>query len=397
MENQIVVLDFETQEIFPDGTTKASTEAYRPNFRAFSAAIAYREGKEIRTEFADGEDAVATLLTKLVGAKVVVHNAQFEELVLRCRFPAIPVKIYADTMRMGLVWDNGGNEYSFEMVPNDDPNDDTEMEKRWLLGFSLVKMVERILKLPDHKTEAHTWIRDNLGVKNGKEGGHLDKLPTDILQRYNEADVTRTLLLYEHLEEQFLLQEYDWRFDHELYLSTVGFTVDAKRRGVLVDREKLQVTIPTREKEIADISQAFKDKYAPEIVKVERMRLLKRIRKLKTLKGRKKFLRNNPQGSKAWQKDVAFNAGSNAQLAQLFVDILGIQPEFLTATGLPSFKSALLGQWGDGGLLLQQRRKSMIVYNQAKSLDRLSEYDGRWHLNLKLSSTKTGRASGGEA
>ncbi len=90
-----------------------------------------------------------------------------------------------------------------------------------------------------------------------------------------------------------------------------------------------------------------------------------------------------------------FNVGSNKQLAALFVGKLKMTPKFVTKTGQPSFKSAFLSQWGEGGDMLKKRRKRLLVLKQCDSLLALSEYDGRWHVDLKACGTTTGRFAGG--
>jgi hypothetical protein len=403
MKDRIVALDYETVELLPNGSTVASTEYYRDNFRVLSAAFSWRDGDHIRSKYVVGESAVQKTLATFKETHLVAHNCQFEIGVTRCRFPDLRLNWFADTMRMAQVYDNGGDENAFEVIHlvdqevGEDPDgeeDDAEpkVKKIPLSGFGLVKCVKRILGLPDHKIEAYEYLRSQ-GVKKGQEGAHLNLLPPDLLERYNIADTENTLRLYEHLEEKFLELDYNWRFDHELFLSTVHYLVDSKIRGVYVDRERLAAYVEKVSLEIDAISQAFKDHFKEEIKVVERMRLIKRLRKYKKLKGKKQYLKNRPE--KDWSKNVLFNTGSNEQLKMLFVDVLKIEPKFFTAKGSPAFRSSMLGQWGDGGLMLQKRRKRLIVLKQAENLLKLSEYDGRFHIDLKAVGTSTGRAAGG--
>jgi len=396
-----MVVDFETIELLPDGSKRASTEFYRSNFRVDSCAFTYRDEKtrEIVSRFVEGEDAVKKELAALhPDTQLVAHNLFFELGVTRCRFPDLNLTWYADTMRMVQVWDTGGDdrhcEVIFPVLDNPDGHrEEPETKKVPTFGFGLVKAAKRVLGAEDHKLEAYTWLR-NAGVKKGQEGAHLHLLPRDIYERYNVGDTETTLKLYEFLEERFLELDYNWRFDHELFLSTLGYMVNAKIRGVRVDRPKLQAYVDQVREEIARISADFAIKFANEIKQVERARLIKRLSKYKTLKGKKKYLKTRPQ--KDWSKQVTFNPGSNNQLKMLFVDVLQIEPKFFTAKGAPSFKSALLGQWGEGGTMLAARRKRGIVLAQAESLLQLSAYDGRFHIDLKAVGTSTGRAAGGQ-
>jgi hypothetical protein len=403
----IVAFDYETVELLSDGSTRASTEAYRPNFRISSAAFAYRdEQRALHTRYTPDEESTRVALETYadLGAKFVCHNAQFEKLVTRCRFPQLYPKIhwYADTMRLAQVYDNGGRELAVqeEQALFTDPADvkkKTRVKSR--TGMGLANSVCRILgRKEDHKAEAYAWIRENVPkVRKGKEGAHLDALPPDVMERYNVADAVVTLELYEFTTASFDFDKYDWRLDHQLFLGTVDDLVSAKIRGVRVDRERVAAYIPAIESEIAAIAEEFRENFEEPIRRVERLLLLRRLRKLKTLRGRKKFLKRFRAGNAKLGKELRFNVGSNKQLSELFVGRLGIQAKFRTNKGAASFKSAHLSQWGEGGLILEKRRKRGIVMKQAMALLALSETDGRWHLDLRACGTSTGRFAGGKA
>ncbi len=396
-----VVWDVETEE-----NGHGSTEFYREAFRVTSAAFSWiAEDGSIKSEFVLGEGAVLAKLERIVigDIPVVAHNAQFEMGCLLCRFPRLEgLRWLADTMRLVQVYDNGGDPLAFEYVETlDDLVDAIEMgdEERkvvFLAGLGLVKSCMRILKLPDHKKEAHEWIRANVPeCRNGKEGGYLNRLPSDILERYNVGDTEYALKLFVHTTEHFNKIGYDWKIDHGLYFSSVKRIVEAKVRGVHVDRESLSAYRQSIDSEIEGIGAAFKKDFAAPISAVERDRLLSEVRKRKTFKGRKKFVARLKGDPIRYAEDIGFNVGSNKQLASLFVTQLGMVIKFKTDSGLPSFRSAVLHQWGDGGSMLKLRRKRMLVMKQCDSLLALTEYDGRWHVDLKACGTSTGRFAGG--
>jgi len=183
----VVSLDFETIEIMPDGTTKGSTEAYRENFRVDSCAISWYKDDKIVSRFIQGEDHVRLALEELGDRPILVFNYQFESLVTQCRFPDLKLNWQIDAQRLAQVYDNGGDKNAFEVIviePEDADDDQSTIKKHPLAGLSLVKCMKRIMGMEDHKNEAHTWLRDNAGIKKGKEGGHLNLLPYDILERY---------------------------------------------------------------------------------------------------------------------------------------------------------------------------------------------------------------------
>lgn len=393
---RLVAFDVETVEILSDGTKKASAEFYRKEFRVDSCAFTERLADgSIKSWFVQGEEAVRAELENLEGVPLIAHNAPFELGVSRCRFPDLNVNIVADTMRLVQVYDNAGDENDVELVHVEGTEDqDEDVKKIPTSGLGLVKACRRILGEPDHKDEAYSWLRAN-GVRKGQEGANLHLLPPDILERYNTNDTEATLRLYEFITQYFDVINYNWRVDHQLYFSTVSHIVDAKIRGVLVLRDRLAEYAFQVAKEIDQIAVEFRTRFADEIRQVERRRLLEQIRSKKTLKGRKKYVKRVRADAQKWQKDVAFNVGSNKQLEALFVGVMQIQPKFFTAKGAPSFKSSALGQWGEGGLMLGKRRKRLLVLKQAEALLAVSEHDGRWHIDLKAAGTSSGRFAGG--
>ncbi len=404
MNNLPITLDYETAEVHEDGTTTASIRAWRDNFRILSCAFTEEIDGKMISKFIVGEDEVARYIVNYVGARpVIAHNIQFEMMVTQCRFPLLFVNWYADTMRMAQVYDNGGSDDEFEFIFNEDALLDAadgmkKPVKKFVSnqGLGLVKCAARILgEQTSHKEPAHKWLRDNKGIKKGQEGKHLDKLPPELLEAYNVADTETTYRLYTTCRDYFSHINYDWRFDHELYLNTAKEVTNATIRGVRVDRPYLAASIATITQQIADIEKAFRERFDSVIKAVERARLETWVNKVKTGKGREKrhtkWLEKDPKAL----KEVVFNIGSNKQLEALFVGQLKLVPHFFTAKGQPSFKSSMLDQWQEGGLLLKTRRKRLIVLKQCEALYELSEYDGRWHLGLKVAGAASGRLAGG--
>lgn len=402
-----IVIDYETEL---DG--RGSIEFWHPRFRVVSAAFSwFTHDGSIKSEYVETENGVFYFLERAVrcGVPLVAHNVPFEMGVTACRFPEIFRQCvwHADTMRLVQVYDNGGDAFAAALPPsldeqldrlecgeNDEGNDDDEV--KWIGGLGLSNAVQRVLSRPDHKAEAYAWIRENVPECRGnKEGSFLNRLPSDILERYNVGDTEETLRLYAFLIDHFASIGYDWRLDHGLYLSSAHNLVDAQIRGVRIDREALANYAAAVEKEIEDIARAFIAHFAEPIRVVERQRCLDEVRKRKTLRGRKTFLMRLRMGASTATRAVAFNVGSNKQLGALFVDALGMEPKFRTDKGAPSFRSAVLSQWGEGGEMLRTRRKRLLVFKQAQSLLALSAEDGRWHLSLKACGTATGRFSGG--
>lgn len=392
-----IVLDYETVD-----DSGPSTEFWREDFRVISMAASWigRDGS-VKSDFMRGECAVEHFLRRTCGIPLVAHNIQFELGVSLCRFPEVQLAWAIDTMRLVQVFDNGGDKFAIETpLSIDDQLDalegahDDDAKPKGIAGLGLSKSVRRVLNERDHKERAYRWLRNNVAeCKAGREGQFLDRLPPDELRAYNVGDTEACLKLFVHLVDYFSKIGYDYRLDHALYLSSVRRLVDAKIRGTRVERSKLEEYRRDVAREIEEIATEFRKRFVNEIATVERDRLLDQIKKRKTLRGKRGYFRRFRLGECA--KDVAFNVGSNLQLQALFCDVLGIQPKFQTAKGAPSFRSAVLSQWGDGGEMLKKRRKRLLVLKQVESLLELSKVDGRFHVDLKACGTATGRFAGG--
>lgn len=398
---EFIVVDYETAI-----GDLGSTEAWHPDFRVVSMAASWRaEDGSLKSDYVGGETAVDYFLEKIAaaGIPVVAHNVQFEMLVTSCRFPQLYDKLnwYCDTMRLTQNYDNGGDAFAMALPSLDAQLDAAEAgedpdEPEYVGGLSLVNACRRILNEPDHKREAYGWLRANIAeCRPGREGQFLTRLPRDLFVRYNVADTEATLRLYEFLVHYYDRAAFDWRFDHGLYLSSVRRIVGAKVRGVRVDREALSAYAEEVELEIVAIGVAFRERFDEQIRAVERLRLLDAVRERKTLRGRRNFVRRYRGGADTAVAAVRFNPGSNKQLESLFVGQLGLVPQFLTDKGSPSFRSAHLSQWGDGGDMLRTRRKRLLVLKQCQALLSLSAVDGRWHMDLRAAGTATGRYAGG--
>jgi hypothetical protein len=401
-----IVVDFETAE-----DKHASTEFYRPAFRVVSCAFSWLDQRgQIRSEYTEGENATYYFLERIAKHRIpiIAHNAQFEMGVVGCRFPALAGQLlwHADTMRLVQNYDNGGDDLALETLPPLSLDQQLELleitegegagEPKSLAGLGLSKCVQRILRRPDHKQRAYKWIRENVPeCKGKKEARFLNRLPPEMLKVYNIGDTEETLRLYVFITDYFKSIGFDWRRDHALYFNSVRLLVSAKVRGVPVERAQLQANREGVSKEISDIEDAFRARFVEPIGRVERNRLLAEVRERKTLKGRKGFVRRVRRDSDYFVDKVRFNIGSNKQLEALFVNQLGMRPKFRTDKGAPAFRSAVLGQWGDGGLMLQKRRKRLLVLKQTESLLDLSAFDSKWHVDLKACGTSTGRFSGG--
>jgi hypothetical protein len=309
---------------------------------------------------------------------LIVHNLAFEKGVFETLYPDLTFNWHADTMRMGQLHDNGGDwrdqVFIGDMLDEEDSPD---------LGLSLEAVASRVLQrdLHHHKNERDDYLR-GLGIRT-RFGGHIHLLPRDILERYNTADTSTTLEIYETLAP---ILDGVWQKDWPLYHNRAKLMGQAYRRGILVDIPALERYVYEIDRDVDLIEAEFKSYHA------------ENIKKWATLTGNNEF---------------EFNVGSNKQLKELFCDVLGMQAAHMTATGekrvkkkeidreealhlYPSFQSKHLGDWGESGTILIKRRKRLLVLSQAlNTLQMARDGKGRCHPEQKVAGCRTNRVSGG--
>lgn len=405
-EPSVVALDFETA--LTDGTP--STEYYRPDFRVIGVAFAWRKADNtISTLVLEDYDTILAQLLRIpTNCLVVVHNFQFEFAVLKHMFPGIKLNL-VDTMRLAQVCDNGGKQMAYQPKVETydellDAADGIPADSSHRAGLGLVACVSRFLPVEhhSHKEPYHKWLREHVGVRKGHEGAHLTSLPPNMLAEYNAKDAEVTLLLYEALTARLKDEAYDWGLDHRLYQSTATLVAGAKSTGVRVNVEALEAYKAMVEAEIAAIEEEFRSHFRESLEILESQMKNDYVYAVKTSKAQEKRLE---------EPAARFNLSSGKQLTKLFVEILGLKPQFWTKepklkpgkvrrkpfVPSPSFKSAHLSSYGTGGQILRARRKRLLVLQQTKALLKLAVYDGRWHPDIRAAGTATGRLAGGRA
>jgi hypothetical protein len=357
----LVALDWETSGL----------DFYRKDFQVLSVALAYMKDGKIQTKYLTDSQEIESHLADLQNHEVLVYNLSFELGVWKTQYPHIPVPLMLDCMR--LVQVSG-------LPP--------EMPKVLRHGaFGLKRSVMRHLPgTPDWSGTIKQWLRENKGIKPGKEMQNLQLAPASLLEEYNVADARWTLRLFNLLRKQFEEEGYDWTQDHESYVIMTEKLVEAAIRGIPVDREGMSAYREEVIKEVEGIEAEFFAEFEDAILGVRQVLLDKANAKRK-----KKMLTELPR----------FNPGSGDHLEMLCVGQLGIEPKVRTKptkrfpNGKASFRAADLHQWGKVGKLLAKRRKRLLVKAQADSILEASEYDGRIHPSLK-SATVTGRLASGK-
>lgn len=394
----LVAVDFETA-VLKDGVLQASTEFYLPDFRVTSCAFAWRDGTGFAHKYVVGEDEVRKVLEHLSKARnpLIAHNLQFEHGVVLCRFNGLPLNWVADSMRLCQLWDNGGEKWVdaplsleelYELAENEEDSD--KQIRNPLHGLSLSACIKRILGPDhDHKDIAYAVLR-GLGVPEGREKMNLHMLPEADMQAYNVGDAIAAIKLFEFITKEFKREQYDWSMDWAIFTFMMDRMVRTRIRGIKVDLQRVAESIATVSAEIAEIERSFKQAMSTHIKAVEERKLQDRLAEYKTELGKIKYLQSGK-----YKEECAFNPRSTTQLAMLFVDELGMTPQFVTKKKAPSFAAAHLRQWGDGGKMLERLKQRSIVLAQLTNLQALASRDGRWHVDIKVCGTSTGRMAGG--
>ena len=313
-------------------------------------------------------------------------------------------------MRLVQVYDNGGKDVkSTGPMSLEDELASLTGELKVKTGLGLESAVSRLLPkdFHNHKQPYYQWLRDSAGVKKGQEGAHLHMLPEDMLEAYNTMDAVLTLMLYNTTTEKFAAEGYDWTYDHRLHMNACRRIVEAKARGLLVNRSALSANAENVSAECTNIEVSFNKRFAKEIEDINQDRSKAWINTPKTERGKAQ------RAAKWLPDDLHFNPRSTTQLAELFIDRLGHQPKFFTKEGKaskkaretnpdrapfqpkPSMRAAHLPSYGEGGQMLANLKKRLLVLKQQEKLLELSARDGIFHHDLKACGTKTGRYSGG--
>lgn len=369
---------------------------WRQGFKIDSIAASWRDGEELRNWYSSSPHEIDAFIRRLAETQhqLVVHNLAFEMGVFMKLYPDLTFNWYSDTMRLAQLQDNGGD-WATTLENADDYMDRVLEGKASTVknGLGLEAVASRFLPrtMHEHKSVAHKWLEDNHNITK-KHGSYLHLLPDHILRDYNIADTDTTLLLYEVLNESLTSTGFDWRKDWILYSTRTRLMQEAYIRGLKIDLDKLRTVIYELDAEVKSIEADFMTQTAEA-----------RVQWAAKFPGKLKRSPNTPGD---------FNIGSNTQLRQLFVDVLGAQAKFTTLTGkkavmdkkmtleearaaYPSFQSKHLDSWGPLGKILKARRKKLLVLQQALSTYMGALEDGRLHAEMRTSGTVTNRVSGG--
>lgn len=378
----IIALDFETSLI--DGTP--SVDYYREDFKVVSCALAWKsEDGSVKTKcLFDIKDIVRTLeRIQEEDIPVVVHNYAFDQAVIHTQFPEYSNVIKFDTMRLSQLCDNGGPDLGEE---EDKGYEEILKELEGYKAYNGLSLENCISRLGDTKFYKHKEPFKKLMIERGGSDKAFNTLSNEEMREYNTLDAVVTLHLYEKTTDLLSSRKIDWSFDHELYKTVCKQTILAKCRGIFVNRDLLDKHIEDCKKRFENIEKAFLEKFSDKIQEIELEMKDKYLSKYKTEKGR----------NGVTPEDLPkFNINSTPQLKRLIIDKLGLKPKFFTKKGAPTFGAKLLWQYGEPGKMLMGRGKALIELKQGISLKLLSERDGKWHPDIKVASTRTGRLSGG--
>jgi len=387
-----IAIDFETTGL----------NYYSPDFRVLSIAMSWLNDEgELKNIFVEGYSNIyaALRILQTKDTQWVVHNLTFELGVLTSWFPDIAFPRMWDTMRLCQVGDAGEFQKKYESRYQGIPRD----------GLSLENCCSRWLPADrhHHKQTAHNFLIENRGIDPKDCGKNIHLLPPQQLREYNVADTDNTLLLFNSLIKQFDREGYKgWELDHQLYRGRCQQLVRAFIHGVKVDAEKVSGCVQKMSGKLVEMVDKFTEINKTAILSVVKIKQQAYIDDptIKTERGRQLRVTNIETKAEFSDSDKinGFSITSPKDLLLLFSSVMGITPPFYTKPdksgnggGNPSFAKAHMKAWHPSGEILENRGTYGIVKKQAENLGQLSAGDGRWHLEMRATGTKTGRLSGG--
>ena len=380
----LIALDYETKD-----DNGASINYHRDDFRIWSLSAAWRcQDGSIRHFFTVDGPTITRFLKRLsaLQTKVVVHNLMFEAGCTMAKYPDIDINWHCDTMFLAALYDGGG-----EIWEEQDDED-------WVAGMGLEKCASRVLPKSsrNHKKEAHDWLKQNHKIRSNF-GVHLDKLPLNILERYNNADTAITLKLYEALQAELkeiaVAQDWvGWEQPYQFYKTRAILMAKARITGLPVKQTECKQYVEDIDDQLTSLQNRFREWGGSHIEAIEAENREKILSSVKQEKTKEKYRQAMIDDPSIYQ----FNINSGKQMAELFVNRLGITPPKLTEKGNPSFSTKTIHLWGDGGKILSEKSNRGIVQSQAANIYVDSLYDGNLHVDAKPIGTRTFRVSGGE-
>jgi DNA polymerase-1 len=222
----MVTIDFETDAIVENPLLKPP----RPVGVALdvpgqtSKYLAWGHPTENNCSFADACDALdhASRIAAKEGG-FIFHNAPFDLSVWGSMHP------YFKTLIRGIPWKFIHD--TLYLIFLADPYSKT---------LSLKPSAERWLGLPPtEQTLLKNWILANVpGATDTKFGEFISRAPGSLVGQYAVGDISRTRLLFNKLHPMIVEQGMEEAYDRERRLMPV--LVEATRRGIRVDRERLE-------------------------------------------------------------------------------------------------------------------------------------------------------------
>jgi len=383
-----VALDFETAD-----DRGASTEYFREDFRVISVALTVRRDGAFLSLYYDTPEMIYKALKRLSDTQrpVIVHNLQFEMGVMTAKYPDLSLNWQYDTMRMCFLRDGEGTTDTYKHYRKGlGAFLDIAPPKP---GVGLEKCARRYLPAEhhNHKAEAHSWLEQHHQITK-KHGKYLNLLPPDILKQYNCADTEVTYLLYEDCIRFFQCIDFNDRVDWLLYTNKTRLFNESFLHGFPIDREGLLQYITETDKVIQDTDREFLDWCGASLIEDFEDYCICR-----DIQNKVKLEKNWPKAylSRKESGKFKFNPGSGKQFADFMMIYKGIEPAKFTEKGAPSTAAKDMWQWEEGGAIIAKKGKLGIKLSQAINIYLASEFDGRWHPDVKGTPTATNRVRGG--
>jgi DNA polymerase I-like protein with 3'-5' exonuclease and polymerase domains len=267
--------------------------------------------------------------------------------------------------------------------------------------YRLKTAMRELLGWPEsNEKDLYKWLDDN-----GLKPGDMAKAPWDILGKYNALDALAAWELYKWFKE--ISSEYDWcdaywSYHHDETMTAMELSIEQWLEGIHIDMPQLRQYDKSLELDMADKQQqVFDYPEAKPFIEQYQLELIKKFKKVRPKPD--KYTKTGKIASRYsnWVNDIArlkrskdFNLNSPQQLQWLLYDCMKIKCPIITDTGAISTGKKAVPFMGAIGKLLKAYRK---VRDKRKFVTSLKEVerDGKFHPELKISGTVTGRGSGG--
>jgi hypothetical protein len=366
-QSDVYVIDIETKNRF---TGKGETCPWQGEI--VGIGLAWGDELETQSVFYPPEQ-ILDILQWLSNSNtpLVAYNTLFEVTWLNYYYPEIKLNWVGDAALFAIALDNSAN------------------------SFGLKDASGRLVNYEPYEQEYQMYCMDNYKVAASKWGSCIPLLPYDMLSQYCRHDCVATWMIWERGCKELSID-----IIMEFFLAEIYMTSEAYLKGTLINRELANELYNKYFGLFQDSGNEFMNhpEMAPYIAQAQKnkyeKKLAKDLAKSKTGKVR-------PTPFEKWEIKNKFNPGSDDQLREVFK----LQKLFwneekqrfdypeLTEGGVASMAEDYIHLYGVGGEILSNAKTNKTKAQKFGHIIRDSNYDGRCHFDVNLTSVCSTRVS----